>query len=218
MKQGPMSEMELERLETLLDEAVPHGGMPLEMLDGFFSALVVSPELVMPSEYLPLVWGESQAADLAQAQARTELVMQLWNHIAWRVQQPVEDDDSAIQAVVMPLLLMPEGDGDEDDPFAGIPEDFPLGVAWASGFLHGVAMRGDAWRAWLADDEDFLDDMSMVLAMSVIDAEHAEQMEMDAGSIMTLEERMQSVVELPGMLHDLNLLRLQGGVGDQILH
>jgi yecA family protein len=27
------------------------------MLDGFFTALVIGPELVLPSQYLPMVWG-----------------------------------------------------------------------------------------------------------------------------------------------------------------
>lgn len=224
VNQGPMADAALERLETLLlEQVVPHGGMTLEMLDGYFSALVVGPEPVMPSESLPLVWGEAQADDLEQAQARTELAMQLWNHIAWRVAQPPEDDaeaDAGVRAEVMPLLLMPETESEEDEeePLAGVPEDFPLGVAWATGFLQGVSLRGEAWQAWLADDEDFLDDMSMVLTLSVLDAEHAAQMEMDADQVLLLDERMHLVVELPGMLHDLNLRRMQGREGNPILH
>jgi uncharacterized protein len=226
VEQGPMADEALERLETLLlEQVVPHGGMTLEMLDGYFSALAVGPEPVTPGEFLPLVWGEAQAEDPDHAQVRTDLLMQLWNHILWRVGQPPEEDaeegqGSGVRAELMPLLLMPETEDEEDeeDPLAGIPENFPLGVAWATGFLQGVALRGEAWQAWLANDEDFLDDMSMVLTLSVLDAEHAAQMEMDADQVLVLEERMQLVIELPGMLHDLNLRRLQGREGGQILH
>jgi uncharacterized protein len=221
-----MADAALERLETLLlEQVVPHGGMTLEMLDGYLSALAVGPEPVMPSEYLPLVWGEATAEDPDHAQVRTALVMQFWNHILWRVGQSPENDaedseGAGVRAELMPLLLMPETEDDEggEDPLAGIPENFPLGVAWATGFLQGVALRGEAWQAWLADDEDFLDDMSMVLTLSLLDAEHAAQMDMDADQVLMLEERMQLVIELPGMLHDLNLRRLQGHEGSQSLH
>src|SRR5690606_37050322 len=54
----PLSDAELDRLSELLERyAVPHGGMSLEMLDGFLSALVVGPEPVPPGEYEPEVWG-----------------------------------------------------------------------------------------------------------------------------------------------------------------
>jgi len=226
VEQGPMADAALERLETLLlEQVVPEGGMTLEMLDGYLSALAVGPEPVMPGEFLPLVWGQAQAEDPEHAQARTELVMQLWHHIRWRVGQPAEEEaedgqGTSVRAELMPLLLMPETDDDQDgeDPLAGIPEDFPLGVAWATGFLQGVSLRGEAWQAWLAGDEDFLDDMSMVLTLSVLDAEHAAQMEMEADQVLMLEERMQLVIELPGMLHDLHLRRLQGHEAGQRLH
>ena len=49
---------QIERLAELLDQrAVPFKGFNLEALDGFLSALVVSPSLVMPSEWQPVVWG-----------------------------------------------------------------------------------------------------------------------------------------------------------------
>jgi uncharacterized protein len=31
--------------------------MTFEMLDGLFTALVIGPSTVMPSEYLPVIWG-----------------------------------------------------------------------------------------------------------------------------------------------------------------
>src|SRR5690625_3801048 len=56
----PIGEQDLDALESLADaRAIAHGGMPLEALDGFFSALVVGPgPLVEPAEYLPLALGD----------------------------------------------------------------------------------------------------------------------------------------------------------------
>jgi len=34
---------------------VPDGTMSLEMPDGFFTTLVIGPELVLPSEYFPVI-------------------------------------------------------------------------------------------------------------------------------------------------------------------
>src|SRR5262249_55810563 len=41
----------------LVSRQVPANTMSLEMLDGFFTALVIGPELVAPSAYFPVIWG-----------------------------------------------------------------------------------------------------------------------------------------------------------------
>jgi len=51
----PLNDAELDRLGDLLENRGGDKAMNLEQLDGFFAALVVGPETVMPSEYLPEV-------------------------------------------------------------------------------------------------------------------------------------------------------------------
>ena len=53
----PLNDAELDRLGDLLENRGGDKTMNLEQLDGFFAALVVGPETVMPSEYLPEVFG-----------------------------------------------------------------------------------------------------------------------------------------------------------------
>src|SRR5690606_1373774 len=54
-----LDDAQIERLAELLEQrAVPFKGFNLEALDGFLSALVVSPSTVLPSEWQPLVWGD----------------------------------------------------------------------------------------------------------------------------------------------------------------
>ena len=48
----PLSDSELDQLADFLESLPSPEAMNIERLDGFFCALVVGPELVMPGEYL----------------------------------------------------------------------------------------------------------------------------------------------------------------------
>ena len=59
----------------------------VEEIDGFFAALICSPELAKPSQYLPEIWGGEMAddeafADRKEAQDFLSLLMRYWNNIA----------------------------------------------------------------------------------------------------------------------------------------
>src|SRR5215471_16607470 len=57
----PLSDTDYDELEVFLgSNAVPQDCMDLEMLDGFLTAIVSGPELIQPSEWLPVVWSDSQ--------------------------------------------------------------------------------------------------------------------------------------------------------------
>ena len=59
--QTPLSSKELSELEAFLDsEAVPDECMNYAMLDGFLTCLVIGPDMVMPSEWMPVVWSDSE--------------------------------------------------------------------------------------------------------------------------------------------------------------
>jgi hypothetical protein len=78
-----MPEAELERLGDLLERrAVAHGGMDLELLDGFLSALALAPEREPPAaeEWFAHVWGKTEprwesAADRADAVGLAEALL-----------------------------------------------------------------------------------------------------------------------------------------------
>ena len=60
------SETEYDALEAFFgSNAVPQDCMDLEMLDGFLTAIVSGPELIQPSEWLPVVWSDSQRSVVA---------------------------------------------------------------------------------------------------------------------------------------------------------
>jgi yecA family protein len=53
----PLMDAEFDRLGEFLKGCAGGKAMNVEELDGFFAALVASPEVVMPSGYLPEVFG-----------------------------------------------------------------------------------------------------------------------------------------------------------------
>lgn len=208
----PLAETDLDRLERFLVERVlPNEGMSLEILDGFLSAIVVSPLPVSAQEYLPLVWGErvpewTSQADQDEAAA---LVEGLRLHILWRVQrEPEEVGDAALPFVILPPDVE---DGEDEDPEWA---DFPAGAGWAVGFLHGMSLREAAWSQRMDDDEDIADDVAMLFALSRAgddedDARDAQSAQDDDGDYaLDAEQRLDAIDVLPEMLHDLHCLRI----------
>ena len=43
-------------------------GMDLSDLDGFLTGLVIGPELIMPDESMPVIWGEEETEFKSEAQ------------------------------------------------------------------------------------------------------------------------------------------------------
>jgi uncharacterized protein len=112
----------------LVSRQAPDGTMSFEMLDGFFTALVIGPEMVPPSEYLAEIWGTDDGGGPAwdsteQAEFFFALLMKHWNAIAAR---------RSANAKHLPHI----------EQFG---EALP-GEEWADGFLAGIDMRADAWQ------------------------------------------------------------------------
>jgi uncharacterized protein len=212
-----LSDRDLERLDTLLEtHAVPRDGMSLEMLDGFLSALVVGPEPVGPQEFLATIFnGEPDWATVAEAEDATALVLGLWNDIVARLKVPLGEGDE-MHAEAMPLLAYPplpetdaavDGQDDDEDPFAGAPDDFPLGAAWALGFLRGVSLRQAAWERLADEYQSIEDDLGMLESLALFSTEQAEELGLEAADIPDLTMRFEMITELPAMLQDIDGLR-----------
>jgi uncharacterized protein len=128
---------ELEALNSFL--AAVHGGkIPnAEALDGFFAALACCPDLVKPSEYLPIIQsGETEEGDLVfkgidEAQGFMGLVSKHWNY----VNHQLDNRDG-----YLPLML-----DDEERDYSGND--------WANGFLCGVNLRHDIWSELINSEE-----------------------------------------------------------------
>jgi uncharacterized protein len=121
----PLSNAEMDRLENLLSsEIFRSGAMPLDALQGFFCAVVSGPLPVLPSEWLPEVFGEDYAFDSPeQEEELIELLMRFYNSVAAAMSGGETID----------LILY------EDDAGAPIYDD------WCNGYLHGASLGEATW-------------------------------------------------------------------------
>jgi uncharacterized protein len=134
-----LTDAELDRLGHFLKGCKGGSAMNVEQTDGFFAALIVGPETVMPSDYYPEVFGGDMSetcefGSLDEANEILGLMMRHWNTIAQTLYKA---------EVYEPVLLQ-----DENGMFHGND--------WAHGFMRGTLMRHDG-RAELGKyehDED----------------------------------------------------------------
>jgi uncharacterized protein len=131
---NPLTDAELTQLGEFLRSIKNCRAMSLEEMDGFFTALVCAPEVVLPSQYMPHVWGNKQSNDgvfqsLEEAQGILNLVTRHWNTIAGTLYKG---------RVYFPLLL--EGE-----------DGTAQGNDWAKGFLRGMGLRRDSWSELVND-------------------------------------------------------------------
>ena len=136
LQQG-VSEAEIERLTQRL--AANTGALSLEEVDGLFCALIASPSLVMPHEYLPVILGGTLEGagllgDLAAVQEMMGLLMRYWNAIA---------HDFEHEAFHLGYLGKPD-------------QERVRGRAWARGYVRGIRLAPAGWSRILQDDDEQL--------------------------------------------------------------
>jgi uncharacterized protein len=132
----PLSDAEYARIAVMLERWSGKDAMNLEMLDGFFAALICGPDMVRPSEYLREIWGGDRVGgdgfrDEAEMQEFFDLIMRHWNSLArtFNSSEPF-----------LPFLL-------EDDAGVAHAND------WAQGFTRGMKLRQEGWAELLDDGE-----------------------------------------------------------------
>ena len=126
--------VDLETLDSfLMSDRAPSESMMLSDLDGFLTGIAVGPELVLPSEWLPLIWGGEapEFADEGEAKAILGSIMGRYNEILRQVR------DDAFEPVFW---------ADRDGTL--------IAADWAEGFLQAIMLRADAWKRLLKSKRD----------------------------------------------------------------
>lgn len=190
----------VEQLDRLLEQrAVPFGGLGLESLDGFLSALAVGPVPESLDDWFPAVWGKAPprwegAADEGEARGLLALA---WESAQRRVRKA--DEDYTLEDAL--LWWLP------DEPDAEHGDEVDIGAAWAGGFLQAMDRHGEAWDAWIAKD-DWIGEVEAYLDGLAVGSYPAEE---DGGAPvpLTYRERLEIFASLPDMLHDLYCHRLE---------
>ncbi|WBJ98836.1 UPF0149 family protein [Methylocystis parvus] len=128
--------------------------MLLEELDGLVAGVLVCPEMIPPSEWLPVVWGQTdeEAAPAFDSMAHLNevlaLVMAHYNDLAKRLfERP---------GTYAPYFAIDDRNGDV------------LWELWIEGFEKAVKLRPAAWRPLLDADLDTAKAMSGLLTLADI--------------------------------------------------
>lgn len=190
----------IDELDRLLEQrAVPFGGYGLEQLDGFLTALAVSPGSVSPEEWLPKVWGKAPPRweGPADEAAATALLMLAWETAQRRVRTP--GDELTVEGALFWWL--------PDDPEAEHGDDVDIGAAWAGGFLDGMALRDAGWDEWIAKDDWIGEVEDYIEALAV--GSYPPETEGGAPVPLPYRERLEIHASLPDMLHDLHVHRIE---------
>lgn len=140
---------ELDQLDDLLlSFLMEANGMLLSEFDGFCAGLIVCPEMVMPGEWLPCVWGNDpeHLETLEDIQAAMDLIMRHYNDVARSLTPPAMG--------YAPLY-------DKDGRTGEI-----LWESWCCGFERAMRLRPDTWeRIVESGDEEAAASVNMMLAL-----------------------------------------------------
>lgn len=134
---GPLSEAELDQLSDFLEGLGNPEALSLEGMDGLFSALVAGPQTVLPSEYLPVIWGgdlldEDAFPSIEAANATLSLILRHWNSIITELET---------DAIHLPVIM--------EVPTGEVP-----GREWARGFMLGVDFDRPGWNELFQSDDE----------------------------------------------------------------
>ena len=170
----PAGPVDLEALDQfLMSDASPEDCMQLSDLDGFLTGIAIGPELVMPSEWLPAIWGGDEPAfeSIEQAQTVIGTIMGRYNEIL----RALSNDPEAYA----PLFW--EG-----------PDGEVIAADWAEGFVDAIRLRPKAWRP-LLEDREALVTLMPILALCG-DAEGGSPLELD------MEEDADLLAQAPDLI------------------
>lgn len=145
-----LSDEELDALDAfLMSESLSDEAMDISSLDGFFAAIALNPEFVLPSQWLPWVWDmeageETPTFDNAeQAEYINGLLLRHYNS----VQDRIGDGRYA------PLMYeLNQEDGSE----------FYDAEGWSMGFMLGVFLFQDIWLPILDEHPEWLAPMRLL--------------------------------------------------------
>ncbi len=121
-------EQRLHRLSMLL-HALPSENDPMTLseLDGYVTGILACPNMIVPSEWLPHVWGETSEAHFAEKKIAEETISAVMAHY-----------NSVAEAMTRSLRIEPIYRFD-------LNSDETLWELWVDGFVRAMRLRPNVW-------------------------------------------------------------------------
>jgi uncharacterized protein len=129
----PLDRVDHDALDRFLRSEHAPDSMSLSELDGFLTGIAVGPEIIMPSEWMPVVWGAGgpDFTDEQEAAAILGAILSRYTEILAELRI----------ASYAPIL-----DKDRDGR--------PVASGWANGFMHAALLRKQAWAPLSESESD----------------------------------------------------------------
>ena len=146
------SDQDLDHLNMLLN-ALPVENMPMTLseLDGYLTGILSCPDVIPPSEWLPLVWDETGDAEFPDQKSAEETIGAVMAHY-----------NSVADAMTHTLWVEPIYEVDPNS-------DETMWEPWVDGFTRAMGLRPDAWSRLLdAADEETRATMIFIMALQDI--------------------------------------------------
>ena len=137
----PLNDAEIDKLaEFLISDETPEECMDISTLDGFLTGVLIGPDSILPSRWIPVALGETEQDEMVwESEAKAErimgLVMRLYNSIAQDFQCDPPDFN--------PLFMINTATEEE----VTIIDD------WCWGFMRAVALDSEAWQPLFENEE-----------------------------------------------------------------
>ncbi len=137
-----LTSKDLNQLESFLkSDKTPSNCMNLFILDGFLTCLLIGPETLMPSLWIPEIWGETKDDEMIwgsmeESERVYGLIMSYYNMIARAIQRDPKN--------IRPLMF--ERNATETKGWH--IED------WCDGFFTGIQLTYDDWQPLLESEDN----------------------------------------------------------------
>lgn len=147
-----LSEKELDELDQfLMSDSTPEEVMDIATLDGFLTAIVSGPETIMPSEWLPVVWGDPAGPEF-QSKGQAERIMNyIMRHMNSIIHSLMDNPEE-----YSPLFYSRKVKGNK----------YVITEEWCDGYLLGMELRREEWKPLSDDDENFAKILPIIVMSS----------------------------------------------------
>ena len=145
---SPLNDAEYHELNTFLSDLDFDGAiLDVSELDGFFTAIVSGPEMIVPSKWLEVIWGDKANSPVWDSQEEFQRVFSLLMRHMNSTADTLMDNPGGFEPCFMQRTV------------EGI--NYTIVDEWCSGYMKGVALCPDSWVEMPGAEVDLLAPMLM---------------------------------------------------------